>query len=111
PTLHSDHQPAQTLNPISTSSMAALRYALNHDLIIFDSLVKQFQSTTTLRAPELGPPAILATIDKTPYTITEDLPNDSRCASVPSGVASVPTGSFVPTGCSLPTGFIDFLSG
>ncbi|GJU32169.1 putative ribonuclease H-like domain-containing protein, partial [Tanacetum coccineum] len=26
----------------------------------------------TLRVPELGPPAILATIDETPYTITED---------------------------------------
>nr|GEU75297.1 putative ribonuclease H-like domain-containing protein [Tanacetum cinerariifolium] len=32
-------------------------------------------------------------------------------ASVPSGVASVPTGSFVRIGCSLPTGFIDFPSG
>nr|GEX93075.1 xylulose kinase-1 [Tanacetum cinerariifolium] len=50
-----------------------IRYALTHDPIIFDSLVKQFWSTATLRAPKLGPPAILATIDKTPYTITEDL--------------------------------------
>ncbi|GKB68810.1 hypothetical protein Tco_0930222 [Tanacetum coccineum] len=40
-----------------------LRYALTHDPIIFDSLVKQFWSTASLRAPELGPPAILATID------------------------------------------------
>ncbi|GJY41476.1 putative ribonuclease H-like domain-containing protein [Tanacetum coccineum] len=32
----------------------------------------QFWSTASLRAPELGPPAILATIDRTPYTITED---------------------------------------
>ncbi|GJU57578.1 putative ribonuclease H-like domain-containing protein [Tanacetum coccineum] len=47
-------------------------YALTHDPIIFDSLVKQFWSTASLRAPELGPPAILATIDRTPYTITED---------------------------------------
>nr|GEV00973.1 ribonuclease H-like domain, reverse transcriptase, RNA-dependent DNA polymerase [Tanacetum cinerariifolium] len=105
-TLHFDHQAAQNLNPISSSSMAALRYkdehnkvgyllkptrsddyhqiidflrashimyALTHNPIIFDSLVKQFWSTATLRAPELGPPAILATVDKTPYTITEDL--------------------------------------
>nr|GEU76269.1 ribonuclease H-like domain-containing protein [Tanacetum cinerariifolium] len=50
-----------------------IRYALTHNLIIFDSLVKQFWSMATLRAHELGPPAILATIDKTPYTITEDL--------------------------------------
>ncbi|GJS90628.1 ribonuclease H-like domain-containing protein [Tanacetum coccineum] len=49
-----------------------LRYALTNDPIIFDSLVKQFWSTATLRSPELGPPAILATIDETPYTITED---------------------------------------
>ncbi|GKD32099.1 hypothetical protein Tco_1242877 [Tanacetum coccineum] len=48
------------------------RYALTHDPIIFDSLVKQFWSTASLRAPELGPPAILVTIDRTPYTITED---------------------------------------
>ncbi|GJY21611.1 hypothetical protein Tco_0394177 [Tanacetum coccineum] len=49
-----------------------IRNALTHDPIIFDSLVKQFWSTTTLRSPELGPLAILATIDKTPYTITEE---------------------------------------
>nr|GEW53865.1 hypothetical protein [Tanacetum cinerariifolium] len=30
-------------------------------------------STATLKSPELCPPAIQATIDKTPYTITEDL--------------------------------------
>nr|GFA08165.1 hypothetical protein [Tanacetum cinerariifolium] len=50
-----------------------IRYALNSNPVIFDFLVKQFWSTTTLRAPELGPPAILTTIDKTPYTITEEL--------------------------------------
>ncbi|GJU67514.1 putative ribonuclease H-like domain-containing protein [Tanacetum coccineum] len=49
-----------------------IRYALTHDPIIFDSLVKQFWSTATLRSPELGPPAILATIDATSYTITEE---------------------------------------
>ncbi|GJW70692.1 hypothetical protein Tco_0127609 [Tanacetum coccineum] len=49
-----------------------IRYALTHDPIIFDSLVKQFWSTATLRSPKLGPSAILATIDETPYTITEE---------------------------------------
>nr|GEV96349.1 xylulose kinase-1 [Tanacetum cinerariifolium] len=48
-------------------------YALSHVPIIFDSLGKQFWSTATLRSLELGPPAIQATIDKTPYTITKDL--------------------------------------
>ncbi|GJZ88582.1 hypothetical protein Tco_0660364, partial [Tanacetum coccineum] len=51
-------------------------YALTHDPIIFDSLVKQFWSTASLRAPELDPPAILATIDRTSYTITEDTETD-----------------------------------
>ncbi|GJR58356.1 putative ribonuclease H-like domain-containing protein [Tanacetum coccineum] len=40
-----------------------------------------FWSTASLRAPELGPPAILATIDRTPYTITED----THCLSTKSG--------------------------
>ncbi|GJY74250.1 hypothetical protein Tco_0478681 [Tanacetum coccineum] len=53
-------------------SASHIRYALTNDPIIFDSLVKQFWSTATLRSPELGPPAILATIDETPYIITED---------------------------------------
>ncbi|GJR14457.1 hypothetical protein Tco_0797109 [Tanacetum coccineum] len=49
-----------------------IRYALTINPIIFDLLVKQFWSTATLRSPELGPLAILATIDATPYTITEE---------------------------------------
>nr|GEW59552.1 ribonuclease H-like domain, reverse transcriptase, RNA-dependent DNA polymerase [Tanacetum cinerariifolium] len=54
-------------------SRSHIRYALTTNPIIFDSLVKQFWSTATLKESELGPPAILATIDKTPYTITEAL--------------------------------------
>ncbi|GJU82506.1 hypothetical protein Tco_1284871 [Tanacetum coccineum] len=49
-----------------------IRYTLTINPIIFDSLVKQFWSTAILRSHELGPPAILATIDATPYTITEE---------------------------------------
>ncbi|GJR27632.1 hypothetical protein Tco_1103864 [Tanacetum coccineum] len=49
-----------------------IRYALTINPVIFDSIVKQFWSTATLRSHELGPPAILATIDATPYIITED---------------------------------------
>ncbi|GJT98921.1 putative ribonuclease H-like domain-containing protein [Tanacetum coccineum] len=48
-------------------------YAITYDPIIYDSLVKQFWSMASLRASEEGPPAILATIDRTPYTITESL--------------------------------------
>nr|GFC46416.1 hypothetical protein [Tanacetum cinerariifolium] len=51
-------------------SESHIMYALTANPIIFDSLVKQFWLTATLRSPELGPPAILATIDNTPYTIT-----------------------------------------
>nr|GEW40210.1 synaptobrevin, longin-like domain protein [Tanacetum cinerariifolium] len=50
-----------------------IRYALTTNPTIFDSLVKQFWSSTTLRESELGPLAIMAIIDKTPYTITEVL--------------------------------------
>nr|GEX21981.1 JmjC domain-containing protein [Tanacetum cinerariifolium] len=42
-------------------------------LLLVDFSLCSFWSTATLRAPELGPPAILATINKTPYTITEEL--------------------------------------
>ncbi|GJR28694.1 putative ribonuclease H-like domain-containing protein [Tanacetum coccineum] len=66
--IHTDDNVADLL----TKAFDGPRYALTHDPIIFDSLVKQFWSTATLRSPELGPPAILATIDKTPYTITEE---------------------------------------
>nr|GEV87990.1 aminoacyl-tRNA synthetase, class 1a, anticodon-binding [Tanacetum cinerariifolium] len=56
-------------------SASHIKYALTTNPFIFGSLVKQFWSTATLKAPELGPPAILATINKTPYTITEELGN------------------------------------
>nr|GEX09185.1 putative ribonuclease H-like domain-containing protein [Tanacetum cinerariifolium] len=125
PTLHSDNQPAQNLNPNSTSSMAALRnkdehnkvgyllkptgsddyhqiidflrashirYALTHNPIIFDSLVKQFRSTATLRSSELGPPAIQATIDKTPYTITEDLVRSRLHLADDGGITEIYSG-------------------
>ncbi|GJW63595.1 hypothetical protein Tco_0115479 [Tanacetum coccineum] len=53
-------------------SASHIRFALTHNPIIFDSLVKQLWSTATLRSHELGPPTILATINETPYSITED---------------------------------------
>ncbi|GJY64303.1 putative ribonuclease H-like domain-containing protein [Tanacetum coccineum] len=36
------------------------------------SILSYWLTTFLLRSPELGPPTILATIDETPYTITED---------------------------------------
>nr|GEW91096.1 retrovirus-related Pol polyprotein from transposon TNT 1-94 [Tanacetum cinerariifolium] len=81
-TLHSDHQPAQNLNPNSTSSMATLKYKDEHNKVgyLFKPIgsddyhqIIDFLRASHIRSPELGPPAIQATIDKTPYTITEDL--------------------------------------
>ncbi|GJW47562.1 putative reverse transcriptase domain-containing protein [Tanacetum coccineum] len=78
---HCDQQPAQNLNPISKSSMAALRYRDEHNKVGYLQKPKgsddyhqvlDFLRASHIRSPELGPPAILATIDETPYTITED---------------------------------------
>nr|GEZ66602.1 synaptobrevin, longin-like domain protein [Tanacetum cinerariifolium] len=49
-----------------------------------------FWLMATLRAPELGPPAILATIDKTPYTITEELVRSRIQLADDGGVADLP---------------------
>ncbi|GJU17082.1 putative ribonuclease H-like domain-containing protein [Tanacetum coccineum] len=67
--IHTDENVADLL----TKAFDGPRYAISHDPIIYDSLVKQFWSTASLRASEEGPLAILATIDRTPYTITESL--------------------------------------
>ncbi|GJZ59025.1 hypothetical protein Tco_0614841, partial [Tanacetum coccineum] len=67
-----------------------IRYAISHDPIIYDSLVKQFWSTASLRASEEGPPAILATIDRTPYTITESLVRTQLQLDDAGGVEDLP---------------------
>ncbi|GKA00529.1 putative ribonuclease H-like domain-containing protein, partial [Tanacetum coccineum] len=76
-----DQHPAQNLNLISKASMAALRYRDEHNKVgylqkpkgsdDYDQILN-FLGASHIRSPELGPPAILATIDATPYTITED---------------------------------------
>ncbi|GKA08706.1 hypothetical protein Tco_0688037 [Tanacetum coccineum] len=53
-----------------------IRCALVTDPLIYDSLITQFWSTASLRSSKLGPPAIVATIDGTFYTITESLVGD-----------------------------------
>ncbi|GJW20222.1 synaptobrevin, longin-like domain protein [Tanacetum coccineum] len=67
-----------------------IRYALTHDPIIYDSLVKQFWSTASLRASKEGPTAILATIDRTPYTITESLVRSQLQLDDDGGVEDLP---------------------
>ncbi|GJR56836.1 hypothetical protein Tco_1498998 [Tanacetum coccineum] len=59
------------VKPSTGCSWSSSRYAISHDPFIYDSLVKQFWSTTSLRPAELGPPAIVATIDGAQYTISE----------------------------------------
>nr|GEW34396.1 retrovirus-related Pol polyprotein from transposon TNT 1-94 [Tanacetum cinerariifolium] len=49
-----------------------------------------FKYSTWTRSPELGPPAILATIDKTPYTITEDLVRSRLQLADDGGIANLP---------------------
>nr|GFD25901.1 hypothetical protein [Tanacetum cinerariifolium] len=71
-------------------SESHIMYALTSNPIIFDFLVKQFWSTATIRESELGPPAILATIDKTPYTITEALVRSRLQLADDGGVVNLP---------------------
>nr|GEW69639.1 aminoacyl-tRNA synthetase, class 1a, anticodon-binding [Tanacetum cinerariifolium] len=78
--------------------MAALRYRDKHKKVGY--LLKptrsddyhqiiDFLRASHIRFPELGPPAIQATIDKTPYTITEDLVR-SRLQLADDGGPSMP---------------------
>nr|GEY23844.1 putative ribonuclease H-like domain-containing protein [Tanacetum cinerariifolium] len=46
---------------------------LDYGLMVQEGGLVIFKCSTWTRSPELGPPAIQATIDKTPYTITKDL--------------------------------------
>ncbi|GJU82237.1 putative ribonuclease H-like domain-containing protein [Tanacetum coccineum] len=50
----------------------------------------QFWSTALLRAPELGPPAILAMIDRTPYTITKDTVRSQLQLGDDGGIEDLP---------------------
>nr|GEZ00954.1 hypothetical protein [Tanacetum cinerariifolium] len=85
PTRSDDYQ--QIIDFLSASH---IRYALTTNPIIFDSLVKQFWSMATLRTPELGPPAVLATIDKTPYNITEELVRSRLQLADDGGIDDLP---------------------
>ncbi|GJT93901.1 hypothetical protein Tco_1082746 [Tanacetum coccineum] len=71
-------------------SASYIRFSLTYNPIIFDSLVKQFWSMATLRSPKLGPPAILATIDETPYTITEDSVRSQLQLADDGGIIDLP---------------------
>nr|GEZ81430.1 putative ribonuclease H-like domain-containing protein [Tanacetum cinerariifolium] len=91
---------AQNLNPSSTSSIATLRYKDEHKKVGY--LLKPTRSddyhqiigflrASHIRSPELGPPAIQATIDKTPYTITEYLVRSQLQLADDGGIDDLPT--------------------
>nr|GFC10930.1 hypothetical protein [Tanacetum cinerariifolium] len=79
--------------------MVALRYKDEHNKVGY--LLKpnksddyhqiiDFLRVFYIRASELGPPAILATIDKTSYTITEDLVRSRLQLADDGGIADLP---------------------
>ncbi|GJW94948.1 hypothetical protein Tco_0174620 [Tanacetum coccineum] len=49
----------------------SLKYALTHNLTIYDSLVKQFWQTATVRTLANGTQQLVASIDSKEYTVTE----------------------------------------
>nr|GEZ15581.1 hypothetical protein [Tanacetum cinerariifolium] len=98
-TLSYDHSPAQTLNHTSKISMAALKYKEEHNKVGYlhkptrsDDYhqIIDFLSASHIRETKLGPPAILAKIDKTPYTITEELVRSRLQLADDGGVADLP---------------------
>ncbi|GJU76300.1 putative ribonuclease H-like domain-containing protein, partial [Tanacetum coccineum] len=84
--IHTDENVADLL----TKAFDGPRYAISHDPLIYDSLVKQFWSTASLGTFEEGPPAIIATIDRTPYTITESLVRSQLQLDDEGGVEDLP---------------------
>ncbi|GKA81829.1 hypothetical protein Tco_0788521 [Tanacetum coccineum] len=66
-----------------------IRYAIVSDPLIYDSLIKQFWSTASLLTSESGPPAIVAKIDGTPYTITESLVRSSLLLNDEGGIVDM----------------------
>ncbi|GJU20787.1 putative ribonuclease H-like domain-containing protein [Tanacetum coccineum] len=89
----------QNLNPISKSSMAALRYRDEQNKVGYlqkptgsDDYhqILDFLRASHIRSPELGPPAILATIDETPYTIIEDSVRSQLQLADDGGIGDLP---------------------
>ncbi|GJR59460.1 hypothetical protein Tco_1501622 [Tanacetum coccineum] len=70
--------------------IAVVRYAISHDPFIYDSLVKQFWRTASLRLAELGPPAIVATIDGAQYTISEASVRSNLQLADEGGLSNLP---------------------
>ncbi|GJW50520.1 hypothetical protein Tco_0091871 [Tanacetum coccineum] len=67
-----------------------IRYAIVTDPLIYDSLITQFWSMASLRSSELGPPAIVATIDGTPYIITKSVVRSQLQLHEEEGIMDMP---------------------
>ncbi|GJX01331.1 hypothetical protein Tco_0185244 [Tanacetum coccineum] len=67
----------------------SLRYALTHNPTIYDSLVKQFWQTATVRTLANGTPKLVASIDNKEYTITAASISNLPDAEIYDGLATL----------------------
>ncbi|GJX56758.1 hypothetical protein Tco_0286655 [Tanacetum coccineum] len=67
-----------------------LRYALTHNPTIYDSIVKQFWQTATVRTIANGNQELLATLDSKAYTITESSVRSSLQLADATGITNLP---------------------
>ncbi|GJY91886.1 putative ribonuclease H-like domain-containing protein [Tanacetum coccineum] len=68
----------------------SLRYTLTHNPTIYDSLVKQFWQTTTVRTLANGTPELVASIDNKEYTITEAYVRSKFQLADAAGISNLP---------------------
>ncbi|GJT56382.1 hypothetical protein Tco_0991436 [Tanacetum coccineum] len=68
----------------------SLRYALTHNPTIYDSLVKQFWQTATVRTLANGTPKLVASIDNKEYTITEASVRSKLQLADAAGISNLP---------------------
>ncbi|GKF96996.1 hypothetical protein Tco_0292817, partial [Tanacetum coccineum] len=67
-----------------------LRYALTHNPTIYDSLVKQFWQTATVKTLANGHQELVASIDNREYTITEAYVRSKLQLADASGISNLP---------------------
>ncbi|GJT35399.1 hypothetical protein Tco_0925818, partial [Tanacetum coccineum] len=68
----------------------SLRYALTHNPTIYDSLVKQFWQTATVRTLANRTPELVASIDNKEYTITEASVRSKLQLADAAGISNLP---------------------
>ncbi|GJT40570.1 hypothetical protein Tco_0940435 [Tanacetum coccineum] len=68
----------------------SLRYSLTHNPTIYDSLVKQFWQTATIRTLANGIQELVASIDNTEYTITEAFVKSKLQLADATGISNLP---------------------